>query len=114
MFIDKAPYDGLAPLSKLVYYTEHQNIIRRGGVISTIKYVSVYSVGKFINLILISVNFGMPTITYRYFNRFFILQRNVSFDTQYHMILLDPRGINILPFILLPLCGPEEFDLDVR
>ncbi|RUP45319.1 LOW QUALITY PROTEIN: hypothetical protein BC936DRAFT_148316, partial [Jimgerdemannia flammicorona] len=74
-FIDKAKYDNLSPLNKLVCFTEHQNIIRRGGVISTIK--------------------------------------NVTFETLRHKALLDPTGINILPFILLPLCGPEEFDLDV-
>ncbi|RUS28491.1 hypothetical protein BC938DRAFT_481820 [Jimgerdemannia flammicorona] len=42
-FIDKAKYDNLSPLNKLVCFTEHQNIIRRGGVISTIKYVLMSS-----------------------------------------------------------------------
>ena len=24
------------------------------------------------------------------------------------------NGVNMLPYVLLPLCGPEEFDIDVR
>ncbi|KAG0024745.1 hypothetical protein BGZ80_008903 [Entomortierella chlamydospora] len=64
----------LSPLSKIVCFTEHPNVIRRGGVITTIK--------------------------------------NASFAVEHHPALLDEDDINVLPYILLPLCGPEEFDLD--
>ncbi|KAF9401949.1 hypothetical protein BGX21_000135, partial [Mortierella sp. AD011] len=66
--------NGLSPLSKIVCFTEHPNVIRRGGVITTIK--------------------------------------NASFAVEHHPALLDEDDINVLPYILLPLCGPEEFDLD--
>ncbi|KAF9425293.1 hypothetical protein BGZ94_007679 [Podila epigama] len=65
---------GLSPLSKIVCFTEHPSIIRRGGVITAIK--------------------------------------NASFAVEHHTALLDEHDINVLPYILLPLCGPEEFDLD--
>ncbi|KAF8940409.1 hypothetical protein BGZ58_006553 [Dissophora ornata] len=64
----------LSPLSKIVCFTEHPSLIRRGGVITTIK--------------------------------------NASFAVENHPALLDENDINVLPYILLPLCGPEEFDLD--
>ncbi|KAI1309978.1 hypothetical protein EDD11_003927 [Mortierella claussenii] len=66
--------NGLSPLSKVVCFTEHPNLIRRGGVITAIK--------------------------------------NASFAVESHPALLDENDINVLPYILLPLCGPEEFDLD--
>ncbi|KAF8327178.1 uncharacterized protein EI90DRAFT_2975172 [Cantharellus anzutake] len=81
---DSAPLE--YPLSKLVAFTEHPNIIRRRGVVSTIK--------------------------------------NCAFDTSKHKVLLAPErsidtaeknaqaGVGLLPAILLPLAGPEEFDLE--
>ncbi|KAF9435856.1 hypothetical protein BGZ76_005379, partial [Entomortierella beljakovae] len=66
--------DSLSPLSKIVCFTEHPSVVRRGGVITTIK--------------------------------------NASFNVDNHPSLLDEDDINVLPYILLPLCGPEEFDLD--
>ncbi|KAI8359514.1 hypothetical protein B0O80DRAFT_440437 [Mortierella sp. GBAus27b] len=65
---------GLSPLSKIVCFTEHSDLIRRGGVITTIK--------------------------------------NASFLLEKHSEFLDEDDINVLPYILLPLCGPEEFDID--
>ncbi|CAM0135438.1 Protein hgh1 [Umbelopsis sp. WA50703] len=38
--------------------------------------------------------------------------KNCCFETRKHDQLLDSDGINILPFILLPLCGNEEYDMD--
>ena len=40
--------------------------------------------------------------------------KNVCFEVPYHALLLtpEPEGINLLPYILLPLAGPEEFPLD--
>ncbi|KZT53005.1 DUF383-domain-containing protein [Calocera cornea HHB12733] len=75
-------------LAKLLAFTEHKDTMRRGGVLSTIK--------------------------------------NCSFYAPAHRALLSPEtvrvkcppseiaapGINLLPFLLLPLAGPEEFDLD--
>ncbi|KZP01678.1 DUF383-domain-containing protein [Calocera viscosa TUFC12733] len=75
-------------VAKLLAFTEHKDLIRRGGVLSTIK--------------------------------------NCAFYAPAHRALLSPEtakvkcppseiaapGINILPFLLLPLAGPEEFDLD--
>ncbi|CAG8532726.1 5383_t:CDS:2 [Racocetra persica] len=73
-FLTNASYDNVTPLSKLIIFTEHPNIIRRGGVISCIK--------------------------------------NCCFAIEHHLDMLSPSKINVLPYILLPLCGPEEFDLD--
>ncbi len=38
--------------------------------------------------------------------------KNCCFETAKHDYLLDPDAINILPYLLLPLCGPEEFPED--
>ena len=41
--------------------------------------------------------------------------KNVSFETEKHDVLLDEDKINILPYLLMPLTGNEEFsgeDLD--
>ncbi|KAI0719465.1 DUF383-domain-containing protein [Fomitopsis betulina] len=76
------------PLTKLLVFTEHKDTIRRGGVVSTIK--------------------------------------NCAFYVQAHRALLSPEservavppstveapGMDILPSVLLPLAGPEEFDLE--
>lgn len=35
--------------------------------------------------------------------------KNVSFNTSAHNVLLDPSKVNLLPYILLPLMGPEEY-----
>ncbi|RKP04701.1 putative DNA-binding protein HGH1, partial [Thamnocephalis sphaerospora] len=72
-FLEKSPVDGMLALSKLMCFTEHPAIVRRGGVISTIK--------------------------------------NCCFDTESHMILLSDE-LGLLPYVLLPLCGAEEFDED--
>jgi len=76
------------PLSKLLVFTEHKDTIRRGGVASAIK--------------------------------------NCAFYTQAHRAMLSPDtervvvppsnleapGMDALPYIMLPLAGPEEFDLE--
>lgn len=77
-----------APLASLLPFTEYPDTIRRGGVVSTIK--------------------------------------NCSFVQEAHKLLMSPEeelftlsfsskpvaGLNILPSILLPLAGPEEFELE--
>lgn len=35
--------------------------------------------------------------------------KNVCFNTSAHGTLLDPTKVNLLPYILLPLMGPEEY-----
>lgn len=96
------------PLSKLVAFTEHKDTIRRGGVASTIKYVMPQS-----STVTMPLNL--------------LIDRNCSFEKQAHQALLSPEtdlvivppstikapGVDALPFILLPLAGPEEFDLEV-
>ncbi|KAG6855907.1 hypothetical protein H0H87_009513 [Tephrocybe sp. NHM501043] len=76
------------PLAKLVSFTEHKDTIRRGGVASTLK--------------------------------------NCAFHAPGHKAILSPEaekvavgpstaeapGVDALPYILLPLAGPEEFDLE--
>ncbi|KIM88162.1 hypothetical protein PILCRDRAFT_770815 [Piloderma croceum F 1598] len=76
------------PLAKLVMFTEHKDTIRRGGVTSTLK--------------------------------------NCAFNSSAHKALLSPEstklfippstieapGVDILSYLLLPLAGPEEFDLE--
>lgn len=78
------------PLAKIVPFTEHQDTIRRGGVASTLK--------------------------------------NCAFHTKAHKAILSPEtdltsvppstvsapSIDALPYILLPLAGPEELDLEVQ
>ena len=74
------------------------------------------------------------TIKYVYYDLFVPLNvsrmnyRNCAFNASAHLALLSPNskevsilpsttsapGIDILPYILLPLAGPEEFDLEVR
>lgn len=99
------------PLTKLVPFTEHKDAIRRGGVISTIKYASRSGFTGSKAILIISV-----------------IRRNCSFDKQSHQALLSPEtelvfvppsevkapGVDALTYILLPLAGPEEFDLEVR
>ncbi|GAA5877287.1 hypothetical protein JCM16303_006229 [Sporobolomyces ruberrimus] len=71
------------PLSKLISFTEHPSPIRRGGVASTIK--------------------------------------NAAFEKSGHTRLVASKNdappeegcIDLLVQILLPLCGNEEFDLDI-
>ncbi|KAJ2694102.1 Protein hgh1 [Coemansia spiralis] len=38
--------------------------------------------------------------------------KNVCFDKDKHRELLDPDETNMLPYILLPLCGPGEIDIE--
>lgn len=39
--------------------------------------------------------------------------KNCAFVHEAHQLLLSSgKRVNFLPYILLPLCGPEEFDLD--
>ncbi|GAA5909228.1 hypothetical protein JCM6882_003772 [Rhodosporidiobolus microsporus] len=71
------------PLAKLISFTEHPSTIRRGGVASTIK--------------------------------------NAAFEKAGHTRLVAPTNdapasegcIDLLVQLLLPLCGNEEFDIDV-
>lgn len=78
-FLSKREYDGVVPISKLMVFTEHKSHVRRRGVASTIK--------------------------------------NVAFEVDKHPLLLaddtltvdDTPGVNVLPYILLPLAGSEEF-----
>lgn len=35
--------------------------------------------------------------------------KNIAFHIPSHPVLLSPEGVNILPYVLLPLAGPEEF-----
>ncbi|CAH7684729.1 hypothetical protein PPACK8108_LOCUS19142 [Phakopsora pachyrhizi] len=60
------------PLFQLLPFTQHPNLIRRGGVISCIK--------------------------------------NCCFTIEAHRGLLDPKKLNVLPPILIPLIGPEPFE----
>jgi hypothetical protein len=38
--------------------------------------------------------------------------KNVTFDVPAHGALLDESGVNVLPYVLLPLMGNEEYSLD--
>ena len=78
----RAEDNNIVPLTKLIVFTEHASAIRRRGVASTIK--------------------------------------NVCFDVSAHSRLLHPQdgdededgGIGLLPYILLPLMGSEEYSED--
>ncbi|KAJ7230446.1 hypothetical protein GGX14DRAFT_583247 [Mycena pura] len=76
------------PLAKLVAFTEHKDIIRRGGVTSTIKNCVFHAPAHKAVLSPDSVRVSVPPST------------SVA------------AGIDALPYILLPLAGPEEMDLE--
>ncbi|KAJ2572898.1 Protein hgh1 [Coemansia sp. RSA 1836] len=73
-FLERTSYDDKMPITKIMVFSEYPEIIRRGGVDSTMK--------------------------------------NICFEKESHREILDPNETNMLPYILLPLCGPEEFDMD--
>lgn len=92
------------PLSKLISFTEHPSTIRRGGVASSIKSVTP----TFLAASEMAAHLNATS-------------RNSAFDKSAHARLIAPTNdsppvagsIDLLPQMLLPLCGPEEFDLDV-
>lgn len=111
-FLTPRPADSLRsegeleyPLAKLLGFTEHKDTIRRGGLASILKLV-VFTVSVII------------CSTY---------PRNCAFQTQAHRAMLFPEsekvavppsdveapGIDMLAYLLLPLAGPEEYDLEV-
>lgn len=70
----KQDYDGVMPVTKLTVFTEHNSVVRRKGVASTIK--------------------------------------NVAFEIPFHPVLFAEDEANLLPYILLPIMGPEEYNED--
>ncbi|PPQ70659.1 hypothetical protein CVT24_000667 [Panaeolus cyanescens] len=76
------------PLAKLVSFTEHPDPIRRAGVASSIKNCCFHAAGHKAILTPESEQAAVPPST------------------------VTAAGIDALPYILLPLAGPEEFDLD--
>ncbi|KAF6753101.1 hypothetical protein DFP72DRAFT_1171256 [Ephemerocybe angulata] len=76
------------PLSKIVPFTEHKDPIRRKGTASTIK------------------NCAFNARAHKA-----ILSRDTELVTVKPSTTPAP-GIGALPYLLLPLAGPEEFDLD--
>ncbi|KAF9523371.1 hypothetical protein CPB83DRAFT_862976 [Crepidotus variabilis] len=76
------------PLAKIVIFTEHSNSVRRGGVASTIKNCAFHAPGHRAMLSPESEQVALPPVK-------------------------EPGpGIDVLPHLLLPLAGPEEFELD--
>ncbi|KAJ6580870.1 hypothetical protein B0H19DRAFT_1207074 [Mycena capillaripes] len=76
------------PLAKLVAFTEHKDTIRRGGVASTLKNCAFHAPGH-------QAILSPDSITV-----------SVSPSTS------AAPGIDALAYLLLPLAGPEEFDLE--
>ncbi|GLB43293.1 putative protein with domain of unknown function (DUF383) [Lyophyllum shimeji] len=76
------------PLAKIVPFTEHKDTIRRGGVTSTIKNCAFHAKGHKAILSPDTVKVSIPPST------------------------AEAPGIDALPYILLPLAGPEEFELE--
>ncbi|KIV90100.1 hypothetical protein PV10_07441 [Exophiala mesophila] len=79
-FLSIREYDGVVPISKLTVFTEHTSHVRREGVASTIK--------------------------------------NAAFEVDKHHLFLhdeagsgtgEDTGANLLPYILLPIAGSEEY-----
>ncbi|KAI5121883.1 hypothetical protein M0805_001089 [Coniferiporia weirii] len=96
-FLTPRPVDVLAsgtdgeleyPLSELVVFTEHKDTIRRGGIASTIKHCA----------------FHIPA------HKAILSQETESVSVLGSSV--SAPGSNALPYILLPLAGPEEFDLE--
>ncbi|KAL0955192.1 hypothetical protein HGRIS_004097 [Hohenbuehelia grisea] len=93
-FLEPKPFNPMKPsesieypLTRLVPFTEHKDVIRRGGVASTLKNCSFYVAGH---------------------------KAILSPDTEKVASgsSIAASGVDALPYILLPLAGPEEFDLD--
>ncbi|KAJ7780177.1 hypothetical protein DFH07DRAFT_465940 [Mycena maculata] len=76
------------PLAKLLAFTEHKDTIRRGGVASTMKNCVFHAPGHQAILSPDSATVSVPPAS------------SVA------------PGIDALPYLLLPLAGPEEFDLE--
>ncbi|KAF7430494.1 hypothetical protein PC9H_006202 [Pleurotus ostreatus] len=76
------------PLAKIVPFTEHKDKIRRGGVASTMKNCAFHVPG----------------------HRAFLSPEDTLIKVPPSTI--EAPGIDALPYLLLPLAGPEEFDLD--
>ncbi|KAF8159848.1 hypothetical protein B0H34DRAFT_705061 [Crassisporium funariophilum] len=76
------------PLAKIVPFTEHKDSIRRGGVASAIKNCAFHAAGHKAILSPESVAVAVPPSK------------------------ITGPGVDALPYILLPLAGPEEYDLD--
>ncbi|KAK0203110.1 hypothetical protein DFS33DRAFT_1374967 [Desarmillaria ectypa] len=76
------------PLANLVTFTEHKDTIRRGGIANTIKNCSFNSAGHRAMLTPEDTLVAVPPST------------------------VEAPGIGLLPYLLLPLAGPEEFDLE--
>ncbi|KAI0642083.1 DUF383-domain-containing protein [Trametes meyenii] len=76
------------PLVKLLAFTEHKDTIRRGGVASTIKNSAFYT----------------PA------HRALLAGEDEKVTVPPSQVAAP--GIDILPYVLLPLAGPEEFDLE--
>lgn len=76
------------PLAKVIVFTEHKDKIRRGGVDSTIKNCAFHASAHKAMLLPETERAAVPPST------------------------KEASGVDVLPAILLPLAGPEEFDLD--
>jgi len=76
------------PLAKIVPFTEHKDAIRRGGTASTIKNCAFHAPGHKALLSPESIKIAVPPSR------------------------TEAPGIDALPYILLPLAGPEELDLE--
>lgn len=84
----KAESDMEYPLTKLLVFTEHKDTIRRGGVASTLKNCAFYVQAHRAMLTPDSERIAVPPSS------------------------VEASGMDILPYLLLPLAGPEEFDLE--
>ncbi|KAJ3552983.1 hypothetical protein NM688_g3860 [Phlebia brevispora] len=78
------------PLTKLLVFTEHKDVIRRGGVASTMKHCAFQKEAHRAMLLPETEMVAVPPST-----------------------VVAP-GMDILSYLLLPLAGPEEFDLEVQ
>ncbi|PCH44447.1 DUF383-domain-containing protein [Wolfiporia cocos MD-104 SS10] len=80
--------DAEYPLTKLLVFTEHKDTIRRGGVASTLKNCAFHTPSHRALLSSDSIRIAVPPST------------------------AEAPGMDILPYLLLPLAGSEEFDLE--
>lgn len=98
-FLTPQPSDeNIIPLSKILVFTEHPSHIRRLGVASTIKNVcfDVSSHPKLLAPHYVDSK-AKPLLTF---------SSNGAGGEQEEK---EPDPLNLLPYILLPLCGPEDF-----
>lgn len=100
-FLTPQPTDeNIVPLSKILVFTEHTSHIRRLGVASTIKNVT-FDIDSHLKLLAPHYVSSKPEP---------LLTISNGTTSEAHDQAPEPDPLNLLPYILLPLCGASASD----